>query len=58
MFFLWLYFIIKETDFSSFADDNTTYRTAESIDEVIKLLECESMTADQMVLWQPNESKY
>ena len=58
MFFLWLYFIIKETDFSSFADDNTTYRTAETIDEVIKLLECESMTADQMVLWQPNESKY
>ena len=58
MFFLWLYFIIKETDFSSFADDNTTYRTVETIDEVIKLLECESMTADQMVLWQPNESKY
>ena len=58
MFFLWLYFIIKETDFSSFADDNTTYRTAETTDEIIKLLECESMTADQMVLWQPNESKY
>ena len=37
-----LFFIMKETDFSSYADDNTPYRTAETIDEVIKLLEHDS----------------
>ena len=37
-----LFFIMKETDFSSYADDNTPYRTADFIDEVIKLLECDS----------------
>ena len=30
---------MKETDFSSYADDNTPYRTADLIEEVIKLLE-------------------
>ena len=34
-----LSFIMKETGFSSYADDNTRYRTAETIDELIKLLE-------------------
>ena len=33
---------MKETDFSSYADNNTPYRTAETIDEVIKLLEHDS----------------
>ena len=33
---------MKETYFSSYADDNTPYRTAETIDEVIKLLEHDS----------------
>ena len=36
------FFIIKETDFSKYADDNTPYRTADTIDEVIKLLELDS----------------
>ena len=31
-----LFFIIKETDFSSYADDNTPYRTADTIEGVIK----------------------
>ena len=30
---------MKETDFSSYADDNTPYRTADTIEEVTKLLE-------------------
>ena len=34
---------MKETDFLSYADDNTPYRTAGTIDEVIKLLECGSL---------------
>ena len=33
------FFIIKKTDFSSYADDNTPYRTADTIEEVITLLE-------------------
>ena len=37
-----LFFIMKETDFSSDADDNTPYRTADTIEEVIKLLERDS----------------
>ena len=37
-----LFFIMKETDFSSYADDNMPYRTAETIEEVIKLLERDS----------------
>ena len=36
-----LFFIMKETDFSSYAD-NTPYRTADTIEEVIKLLERDS----------------
>ena len=30
---------MKETEFSSYADDNTPHRTANTIEEVIKLLE-------------------
>ena len=37
-----LFFIMKETDFSSYEDDNTPYVTADTIEEVIKLLERES----------------
>ena len=37
---------MKETDFSSYADNNTPYRTADTIDEVIKLLE-----RDSTMLW-------
>ena len=33
---------MKEADFSSFPDDNTPYRTADTIEEVIKLLERDS----------------
>ena len=33
---------MKETDFSSYVDGNTPYRTAGTIEEVIKLLEHES----------------
>ena len=38
-----LFFIVKETDFLSYADDNTPYRTADTVHEVIKLLERDSM---------------
>ena len=38
-----LFFIMKETDFLSYADDNTPYRTADTVHEVIKLLERDSM---------------
>ena len=37
-----IFFITKETDFSSYADDNTPYTTADTIEEVIKLLERDS----------------
>ena len=37
-----LFFIMKETDFSSYGDDNTPYRIADTIEEVIKLLERDS----------------
>ena len=33
---------MKETDFSSYANDNTAYRTGDTIEEVIKLLERDS----------------
>ena len=33
---------MKETDFSSYADDDTPYRTADTIDEIRKLLERDS----------------
>ena len=50
---------MKETDFSSYADDNTPYRTADTIEEVIKLLERDST---MLFKWfsdnQMNESKY
>ena len=42
MFLSDLFFIMKETDFSSYTDDNTPYRIAEIIEEVIKLLERDS----------------
>ena len=38
-----LFFIMNETDFASYADDNTPYRTASILDEVIKSLEHDSM---------------
>ena len=38
-----LFFIMNETDFASYADDNTPYRTANTIDEVIQSLEHDSM---------------
>ena len=38
-----LFFIINETDSVNYADDNTPYRTANTIDEAIKLLEHNSM---------------
>ena len=34
---------MNETDFASYADDNTSYRTANTIDEVIESLEHDSM---------------
>ena len=34
---------MNETDFASYADDNTSYRTANTIDEVIESLENDSM---------------
>ena len=38
-----LFFIMKDTNFSSYADDNTPYRTEGTIEEIIKLLERDSM---------------
>ena len=49
-----LFWIMCETDFSSYADYNTHYRLRDSIDDVIKLLEDDSMN---LFNWQPNESK-
>ena len=37
------FFIMKETDFASYADDNTPYRTANTIDEVIQSRKYDSM---------------
>ena len=38
-----LFFIMNETDFANYADDNTPYRTAYTIDEVIQTPERDSM---------------
>ena len=38
-----LFFIMNETDFASYADDNTPYKTVNTTDEVIKSLEHYSM---------------
>ena len=38
MFLSDLFFIMKETDFSSYTDDNTSYRTAEIIEVRINKL--------------------
>ena len=35
---------MRETDFSSYADDNTPYRTADTTEKVTKLLERDSKT--------------
>ena len=42
-FFFFFFLIMKETGFSSYADDNTPYSTADTFGKVIKLLERESM---------------
>ena len=34
---------MRETGFSSYADDNTPYATADTIDKIIKLIERDSM---------------
>ena len=36
------FLIMKETDFSSYTDDNTPYGTADTIEEVIRSLERDS----------------
>ena len=38
-----LFFIMNETDFASYADDNTPYTTVNTIDEVIQSLEHDSV---------------
>ena len=38
-----LFSIINETDLATYADDNTWYRTANTVDEVIQLLKHDSM---------------
>ena len=38
-----LFFIMNEIDFASYANDNTPYRTANTIDEVVQSLEHDSM---------------
>ena len=42
-----IFFIMNETDFASYADDNMPYRTANTIDEVIHSLEHDSMMFSQ-----------
>ena len=37
-----LFFIIKETDFSNYANENTIKTTVDTTEEVIKLLESDS----------------
>ena len=39
----WLFCIMNETDFASYADDNTLYRALGAIGEVIKLLKSDSV---------------
>ena len=38
------FFIVKETDFWSYEDNSLSYRTVDPIDEVMKLLKCDSLT--------------
>ena len=42
-----LFFIMNETDFASYADDNMPYRTVRTIDGVILSLEPDSMMSFQ-----------
>ena len=50
-----MFWIMCETaDFASYADDNTPYALGDSIDDVIKSLEDDSIN---LVSRQPNESK-
>ena len=50
-----MFWIMCETaDFARYADDNTPYALGDSIDEVIKSLEDDSIN---LVSRQPNESK-
>ena len=50
-----LFLIMKETNFASYADDNTPYVTAENLDEVIKSLEKDSIKLFQW--FSDNEMK-
>ena len=43
---------MKGTDFSGYAGDNTPYKTAGTIEEVIKITRYGVV---QMLLWQPNK---
>ena len=55
-----LFFIMNETDFASYADDNMPYRTANTTDEVIQSLEHDSMMLFQWFSdkqMKPNMSK-
>ena len=44
-----LFYVPSDTDFSSYADDNTPYVSVDTIDEVIKRLETDSVEIVQMV---------
>ena len=51
-----LFFIMNEIDFASYADDNTPYGTANTIDKVIQSLEHDSVMLFQCSLitkWKP-----
>ena len=50
-----LFFIISETDFASYADDNTPYVTEDSIDDVIRKLE--SVSSKLFKWFSDNEMK-
>ena len=49
-----LFFIMKETNFSSYADDDTHYRTADTIEEVIDTIEevIKSLERDSTMLFK------
>ena len=46
---------MKGTDFSGYAGDNTPYKTAGTIEEVIKITRTWLCGVVQMLLWQPNK---
>lgn len=52
-----MFFVMRVADSASYADDDTTYVAADSIEDFIKNLENGFRQVIQMVLWWPDEGK-